>query len=482
MKKKIWSGAALLTALVLLLSGCSYQMLTPDQLMRPPRYYGENEGLQEAFAEAAPNAMLKAPYEGEYHSAFILTDLDGDGVEEALAFYVNNVDKNICRMMLFKWEQESWTLCSTVRGEGSEVVSVSTGDMDADGVQEIIVGWGISGSQERTLSVYRYTPQSGDLRSLASESYRLMACLDFDGDSEKELFVVSSVSSASTGTAGTELGTLRFRAGLLKIQETVQPDDTVAVSITAVSELLLPSAAADCTQLVVQPAIGEEPQAIFLDCTLGEGGMFTDIITWSGGRLTRIDTGGEESPFRYTYRTSNITCQDINQDGYVEIPAQMVLDGGVNSSATVVNSSAADTTGEKAVDDQMYLTVWQRLSANRLIPVGNSVINFNDSYMFLFKGEWTSGNFPNMTNNVTVEANIGNRTWSFYDYDYQTKVRGRLIFEIIVHPAGTDISTTDEQEILTNGGLIYTVRMGAGASSRKVAYEDVAKGFVLLDS
>lgn len=481
MKKKIWTGAALLICLALLLSGCSYQILTPDQLMRPPRYYGENAGLQEAFTEAAPNAVLKAPYEGDYHSAFILTDLDGDGAEEALAFYVNNMDKNICRMMLFRWEQGSWTLCATVRGEGSDVVSVSTGDLDADGVREIIVGWGISGSQERTLSVYRYTPQSGNLRSLASESYRLMACVDFDGDAEQELFVVSSISPAA-GNGGTDLGASRFRVRLLKIQEAVQPDGTQAVSVTAVSELMLPSSVTECRQIVVQPAVEDNPQAIFLDCTLGESGMFTDIIVWSGGKLTRVETGTAENPFRDTYRTANITCRDINQDGYFEIPAQMVLDGGVNSSAAIVNGSASDAGSEKTADDQMYLTVWHQFSKGKLIPCANSVLNFNDSYMFLFQSGWTSGNFPNMTNNVTVEANIGTRTWSFYDYDYQTKVRGSLIFEIIVHPVGTDISATDEEEILTDGGLIYTVRMGVASASRDVTYEDVVEGFMLLDS
>lgn len=119
MKKKIWTGAALLICLMLLLSGCSYQILTPDQLMRPPRYYGENAGLQEAFAEAAPNAMLKAPYEGDYHSAFILTDLDSDGVEEALAFYVNNMDKNICRMMLLNGYKAAGRFAPPFAGRGA---------------------------------------------------------------------------------------------------------------------------------------------------------------------------------------------------------------------------------------------------------------------------------------------------------------------------------------------------------------------------
>lgn len=485
MKKKILIAAALLTVFVMLMSGCNYKMLTPDQLMRPPRYYGENAELQAAFTEAAPNAVLKAPYEGEYHSAFIRQDLDGDNTEEALIFYVNNLDRNICRMMLFRQDQNSWVHCATVRGEGSDVVSVSIEDMDADGVQEIIVGWGISGSSDRILSVYRYTPGgTGDLRSMASESYRMMTCLDLDMDNQKELFVVSTISASVQSGTGAEAAPVRFRARLLKIQDAVQPDGIQAPSVTAVSELMLPSAASDCTQITVQPALDGNPVAVLLDCTFRESGMFTDVITWTDGRLARIATSNTENPFRYTYRTSSITCQDINNDGYIEIPAQIALDGGVNTSAATVNSQTATTNSaeENTVDEQVYLTVWNKLSGGKLVTVRNSIINFNDSYMFFLKEDWTSGNFPTMTNNVTVRTNIETRTYSFYDYDYSTKVRGALIFEIVVHPAGTDISVTDEQVLMADGGLLYTVRMGSAANSRQVTYNDVVNGFVLLDS
>lgn len=483
MKKRIITVAALLAAFVLLMSGCDYKMLTPDQLMRPPRYYGENAELQAAFSDAAPDAVLKAPYEGEYHSAFILQDLDGDGTEEALIFYVNSMDRNICRMMLFRQDQGSWIHCATVRGEGNDVVSVTIADMAADGVQEIIVGWGISGSQERVLSVYRYTPGgTGDLRSLASETYRMMACLDLDGDNEKELFIVSATAAATVETGETS----RFRARLLKLQEALQPDGTQESSITAVSELALPAAAADCTRITFQPVVDGNSPAVLLDCTMMDTGMFTDIITWTDGKLTRVMPSETENPLRYTYRTSSITCQDINSDGYVEIPTQIVLDGGVNTSAAVVNSQAysgtSDSSTGTAVDDQVYLTVWNKLSGGRLVTVRNSIINLNDSYMFFFKDDWTSGNFPTMTNNVTVHTNIESRTCSFYDYDYSTKVRGALVFEIIVHPSGTDISMTDEQLLTEDGGLMYTVRMGSAAKSRQITYDDVVNGFVLLDS
>lgn len=486
MKKRIITLAALLVSFALLLSGCSYKVLTPDQLMRPPRYYGDSESLQKAFAQAVPNATMKAPYVGEYRSALIRTDIDMDGVEEALAFYVNNLDKNICRMMLLESDGDSWIQCSTVRGEGNEVVSVSIEDMDADGVCEIIVGWGITGSMDHKLSVYRYSPETRGLRSLVSESYRMMACLDFDNDAQKELFVVSSVSTVFSDDSGGEVVPIRFYARLLKMQEAIQPDGTEAVSVTAVSELLLPTSAAECTQILVQPARGEETQAVFLDCTLREGGMFTDIMIWSGGKLTRVETGSADNPFRYTYRASNIACQDVNLDGYIEIPAQMVLDGGSNVSAVVANNqqeaSSAYTTGSTKADDRMYLTVWHRMSGGKLVAVENSVINFNDLYMFVFKAGWTSGNFPNMTNNVTVVADIANRTWSFYDYDSQTKVRGNLLFEIIVRPVGTESGAAGEQVILEDGGMTYTVRMGGGAARREVTYDDVVNGFKLLDA
>lgn len=485
MKKKILGAAALLAACLMLFSACDYTLLSPEQLMRPPQYYGENEGLQDIFSSTAgANAILKAPYEGAYRSAFILEDIDGDGSEEALAFYVKNLDKNVCRMMLFEKSGGNWTLCANIRGEGSEVVSVSLADLDQDGVQEIIVGWGTSGGSDRVLSVYRYSPEQRDVRSLASEPYRLMACLDVDGDRDLELFVVSTASASSataTSAAGGAADPARFRGRLLKIQETIQPSGMQDVSITSVSEIALSSAAVDCTQLMVQQFYdSNEPLAFFLDCASKDSGLFTDVITWSNGRLNREEFAWDRENVYPTYRSANITCQDINADGYIEIPAQIPLDGSSNPAAADANSQSADSSGERVLDEQISLTVWRRFSQGKLTPVANSVINFSDSYLFLFKGDWTAGAFPRLTNNVTVAADLENRIWSFYDYDYSTKVRGRLIFEIIVHPVGTDISGTDEIEIISDNTLIYTVRLGPEASSRSVSYGDIVNSFVLL--
>ncbi|HIR51792.1 MAG TPA: hypothetical protein IAB39_00110 [Candidatus Onthovicinus excrementipullorum] len=484
MKKRMMTASAVIALLLLLLSGCDFKLLSPDQLMRPPRYFGESAGLQEAFAETAgANAVLKAPYEGEYHSAFILEDLDGDGLEEALAFYVNSLDKNICQMMLFKSDGWNWSLCANIRGEGSEVVSVSLEDMDSDGVREIVVGWGISGSQDRMLSVYMYYPDSGYLRSLSSEPYRMMSCMDLDGDYDRELLLVTTAASVSSTQQDTAVPA-RLQAKLLKIQDTVQPNGTMAASVTAISEVTLSSAAVNCTQMAVQPATGDsDPATVFLDCTTKEEGMFTDILQWTDGRLVRIqpsDPGG--SLVRDTYRTANITCRDINSDGYIEVPSQLVLAGSSNPSAVNASSSTAGDAAEAATDERVSLTVWCNFSGDKLVPIENSVINFSDSYMFLFKDDWVSGNFPNLTNNVTVVADITNRTWSFYDYDYATQVRGSLIFAIIAHPAGAQITAADEVLIVEDDTLTYTLRMGPAAASRKVTQDDVVNGFILLSN
>ncbi len=480
MKKRIAAVSAVLAVLLLLLSGCDYKLLSPDQLMRPPRYFGENAGLQDAFTETAgTNAVLKAPYEGEYNSAFILKDLDADGQEEALAFYVNSLDKNICQMMLFQSDGWNWTMCANIRGEGNEAVAVSLEDLDSDGVCEIVVGWGISGSGERMLSVYKYDPDSGYLRSLASEPYRMMYCTDFDGDYEQEILIVSPLSSS--GAQQDTAVPARLQAKLLKIQDTVQPSGSVAASVTAVSETALSPAAMGCTQMAVQAASGSgEALTVFLDCTTSGEGMFTDILQWSDGRLTRVQSSGVGgSLVEDTYRTSNITCGDINEDGYIEVPSQLALAGSSNPSAADANTNA--DAAEQAVDERVSMTVWSRFSGGKLVPAEYSVINFSDSYMFLLKKDWVSGNFPNLTNNITIVADIVSRTWSFYDYDYATQVRGALLFSILVYPAETEVPD-GETVIVEDDTLTYTVRMGPAAENRGVAIQDVSNGFILLSN
>lgn len=87
MQNKIVLSAVLLACLWAL-SGCSGFSSSTADLMRPPRLTPEQSAINEALTAAAltQTYTLKYPKSGEYRSAFVFHDIDGDGVEEAIAF------------------------------------------------------------------------------------------------------------------------------------------------------------------------------------------------------------------------------------------------------------------------------------------------------------------------------------------------------------------------------------------------------------
>ena len=82
------------TAAVMLLSGCTFST-SIDGLLSPPKLSLEQEQIYDALRRAAGSSIsLKYPKTGGYLSAFIVSDIDGDGEDEALVFYEKNLLRN----------------------------------------------------------------------------------------------------------------------------------------------------------------------------------------------------------------------------------------------------------------------------------------------------------------------------------------------------------------------------------------------------
>lgn len=73
--------------LLLLLSGCTFGA-TVDALLTPPHLRGEQEQIYQALENAVGNRItLQYPRSGNHLSAVMISDLDGDGQDEAAVFY-----------------------------------------------------------------------------------------------------------------------------------------------------------------------------------------------------------------------------------------------------------------------------------------------------------------------------------------------------------------------------------------------------------
>lgn len=80
--------ALLLAAALFCLSGCSLTPTSMESLLSPPvRTEEQSEIYQALLSSVNTNISLVYPRSGEYTSAFVVEDIDGDGLEDALVFY-----------------------------------------------------------------------------------------------------------------------------------------------------------------------------------------------------------------------------------------------------------------------------------------------------------------------------------------------------------------------------------------------------------
>ena len=83
-----------ITVIAAAFAGCSvFNVFSVDSLIKAPRLTGENAEIQKAFESAVgKDAVLVRPVSGEYRSAYVLRDYDGDGDYDRSALVTFSAD------------------------------------------------------------------------------------------------------------------------------------------------------------------------------------------------------------------------------------------------------------------------------------------------------------------------------------------------------------------------------------------------------
>lgn len=173
----------------LLLSGCMFT--TPEtSLYRLPKLAGEYESLESQIDALLTNgAEYAAPTSGSNLQSVQMIDLDGDGSEEAVAFFRRASDKKPMKIYIFKADGDSYERYAVIEGTSSQIYSVNYADLDGDGLKEILVGYK-SSSDVQGLAIYPLSP--GTSESLLTTGYSRYANLDMNGDGKQELLIICS--------------------------------------------------------------------------------------------------------------------------------------------------------------------------------------------------------------------------------------------------------------------------------------------------
>lgn len=400
--KRGFAVVLLFTFLICTLCGCTPTLSGVDNLMRPPKLSGENAGIEEAFARATANRniKMKTPTTGEYRSAYVLQDIDGDADAEVITFYCDADDETAVYMHILDRTENRWESVADIKGKGSEVDKIDFCDMNGDGVSEIVVCWSLfesSGSKMMTVYTAAFGKNTGTVRELVSEPYSQMVHIDMNADSNDDILLVLLTS---------ENGKSRTTAKILMMDSDFGiycPSSIELVPALRVSALQSQKAdKADALQALV-----------YADCVLNETTAVTEIIYWDAEnmRLCAPLTKNNMSEAPSTARASNLSAADVEKDGRLEIPTTQLLENAVTVNGTE--------------EQPLELTVWLSFDGSELRVKEQGLMIYSSSYLFRFSEAEIQA--------LAVVNNIPDRTCTFYARNADG-TRGEVLFELIVFP------------------------------------------------
>lgn len=418
MKKHIIRGLSFfLTFTVLFLcTGCSLKMRPADELMHPPRAKGIYDELQNEFTKkVGKNVLLKFPSQGEYRSSFVLFDIDGDLREEAFIFYAPQNTPTEIHMLLLRSDEsgKEWSSMCDIIGEGTDVASISFSDLNGDGIREIILGWKVL-NNNYILSVYKCTVNTNDveLSSMSNIPYSAMKTADMDQDGNEEIFIITTDNTDNV---------TKSTAQILKMSEN---------SISVMGETTVNSNVSGYSEITVEEATDKKPLKLYIDATVGEDAMVTDVVYWdSTAKSLRAPISNPPAQMRpISYRQAKIKSQDINGDGIVEIPQLIKMNG--SAYADNLSSDKTVSNGNSQLNSQkasfLYYTCWNQQDGGELKKILYSAVNYSDGYIFKFPNQWV--------NRVTVVSNPSERRWTFFEWNSEKSVIGNELFSVITIP------------------------------------------------
>lgn len=358
----------------LLFSGCSFVGLDAQTLMHAPKPTGENEADIQALLEktAGKDMKLKYPRSGDYRSAIITHDLCGDSGSEAIAIYQKGDESAGTNIMFMKKDGGKWKGMGSFNNPAAQVDRICFGDLDGDGKDEVIVGWGSSLVNTGTICVYAY--RDGRMNELKlNQSYTEMAVMDFDGDGKDEVFT----ASVTVGDQPAVAHLLRIKDGAMELMGSAPLD----IGVTHYAS-------------VKMGLVNERQKGIVLDGIKSADTLVTELLYWNA-KTKRL-----EAPFfdeatktaKSTVRDTSVVSMDINGDRIIEIPFANLMPG----------YDGAETHGAA------YMTNWMRYETdtNTFVQVMSMLIDYSDGYWFLVPDMWQG--------KITTKMDTATRTVTFY--------------------------------------------------------------------
>lgn len=449
-------AVALVIALSVSLSGCSFRFSSFDNLLRPPRLSGKYQGLQDSFEKLVDkDYSLSTPENGLYRSAFIVNDFDMDKDEEAIVFYTEKKKPDLVKMYYFEYKEDDWVPVNSYDGLGSSVDEVKFADLNQDGTSEIVIGWNLFSSKtNKAFAVYDIS--AGDLKLNSSFPYSYLDIIDVNGDGIDDIFAMSVDSTVSDHyTSAATAYTFDSKSASLQMLSSIKTDGNISsysnIKVEKVDDLRL----------------------IYVEAFKGDNDMITEVIYWDDDKNTLVaplfDVATQTTS--QTLRHNKLFAQDFDSDGFIEIPVSVDMPGSSvvdnSSNGLIMNSSNEKV---ETPTKNLYYTKWVKFRNDKLRAVQYSVVDEDGGYILNIPSSWVG--------RITVLGNEGQ--WDFYHWDSYEEKLGNLLFSIYYYDKNDEPEKTKykNSKLLTSyGSTTYVYTITQDGTDFGVKDEDLTNNF-----
>ena len=437
MIKKIVS--AILSAVLLMsLCGCDFFAAQTEELLSPPSLSGELKPINDAIEKSTNGVYtFEYPTRGDYRTAVVQFDIDGDGILEAFGFY-SQVEGDITFMNLnaLTCKDGKWKSASHQKIVAGGVDKLEFCDLDGDGIKEILVGWEIYGTSEMQLGVYSL--ENGKLRQRLLQQYVHFVTCDLNEDGIDEIMIV-------------------------KINSTEQINSVSLYNFNneGFNELVceLDSTAKTINEPIIATLSTGKPAA-YIDEIKGAGAV-TEVIFLEEGVLKNPLFLSETKETLITLRSSTFLCKDIDGNDILEIPVQ------VN-----VPSVAKTQVGEK-----LYIIDWCSFNGEKLTKQVTTMINVDDGYYYTLSEKWAG--------KIAVLKDTENHLREIYKYNPEDLTVGESLIYIKAVPKRDwdegKYKAAGVYEIMNDGETAFICRISDTAVNEGITIDEVKKNFKLYE-
>ena len=306
MKKRLWLVLALAAVM---LTGCGkgdFKLnFNPQELYALPELpakYTELNSQLTAILESG--AEYAAPASGTNVQPVQMTDLDGDGREESLAFFRCAGEEKPLKIYIFAGKDDTYEPAAVIEGSGSAISSIAYSDLNGDGVTELVVGWKVN-TELQALSVYTLG-ENGTEELLKSVDYVKYAITNLDQDACQEL-VVLRADGEGRGFADC----YNWKLGGAVDQSTA----AVSVSMAELGR----------QGRLTKGTLADGVSALFVTGVTDRNRAVTDILTLGEGELNNIVLSGATGVSSQIGDFMSLYPADLNGDGLTEVPCPVEL-------------------------------------------------------------------------------------------------------------------------------------------------------------